>query len=93
MDMKERTSYYQLVYFRVQIEIRNRIHDQECKGVIHTRMCRTLIEFAGFKPFPPFPLSPASALSFPFPFPPLGAISDFVGLNVDWWDKRRGKKE
>jgi len=53
---------------------------------IHTRMCRTLIEFAGFSPFPPFPLSPASVVlsleSFPFPFPPLGAIGIGCGLVV-----------
>lgn len=46
----------------------------------HTKMCRTLIEFAGFKPpFPPLPLSPASGVSFPLP---LLLLESFLGAIV-----------
>jgi hypothetical protein len=37
---------------------------------IHTNICRTLIEFAAFRPLP-FPLSSPSEVSFPLPLPPL----------------------
>lgn len=52
------------------------------KKDLRTRICLTLIDVAGFNPFPPpFPLSPSDA-SFPLPFlsPPLAL---FLGAILD----------
>lgn len=56
---------------------------------LRTRICLTLIDVAGFKPFPPpFPLSPSDA-SFPLPFlsPPLALFFGAI-LDVDASDLR-----
>lgn len=60
-------------------------------NAVLTRICRTLIEVAGFRPLPPLPLSPPSEVSFPFPLPPLAFLAGIVEMNL--MKKKKKKKQ
>lgn len=60
-------------------------------NAVLTRICRTLIEVAGFRPLPPLPLSPPSEVSFPFPLPPLAFLAGIVEMNLMKKKKKRSR--